>query len=194
MYFFTADFHFGEDEIIEREARPFSDMEAMTDGIIDNINSQATEDDTLFVIGDWINYNKLHHSDISVFDIVRKFRPKVILIMGNNEDRLKDEVFGGDFESMRKVLIEKGFTDVRESMDIEFGGEKFHLVHCPEDHVEGLNNLMGHTHRATGLWKPYGLNVGTDLNHFRPFSENEIFRLLKMKREWWDSDPSVLSL
>ena len=194
MYFFTADLHFGEDEIIEREARPFNDMKSMVDAFVDNINSQATEDDTLFVLGDWIDYSKLHHSDIGVFDIVRKIKPKVILITGNNEDRFKNDVFGGDLESMRNALIEKGFADVRESMDIEFGGEKFHLVHCPKDHIEGCNNLFGHIHRATGLWKPYGLNVGIDLNHFRPFSENEIIRLLKMKREWWDHDPDVLDL
>ncbi len=49
-------------------------------------------------------------------------------------------------------------------------------------------NLFGHTHRTTGLWKLYGLNVGCDLNHFYLFSEDEIFRLLELKSKWWDSD------
>ena len=49
-------------------------------------------------------------------------------------------------------------------------------------------NLFGHTHRATGIWKPYGFNVGTDLNHFRPFTEQNIEYLIGMKEEWWDSD------
>ena len=53
-------------------------------------------------------------------------------------------------------------------------------------------NLFGHTHRGTGLWKSFGLNVGIDMNYFRPFSETEILRLLKQKREWMDNDPNVL--
>lgn len=194
MYLFTADLHFGEDEIIEREARPFKDMDSMVDAIVSNINSEASQDDTLFILGDFINYNRYHHSDIEVFDIVKRIVPSVVLITGNNEDRLMNEVFNGDFESMRREIISRGFSDVCKSFDVEFGGEKFHLVHLPEEHLEGCVNLFGHTHRATGLWKPYGLNVCVDLNSFCPFSEKEILRLLDMKREWWDKDKSVLDL
>lgn len=192
MYFFTADFHFGEDEILTREARPFADMEEMTDAILDNINSVASKEDTLYVLGDWIDYSKHYKSDISVFEVSRRITPPVILIMGNNEQRMLDEVFGGDFDRMRDTVTGMGISDLLYECDVEFGGEKFHLVHCPEDHKDGCINLFGHVHRATGLWKPFGLNVGVDLNHFRPFSEKEIFRLLKQKRDWWDNDPSVL--
>ena len=40
--------------------------------------------------------------------------------------------------------------------------------------------------------KSFGLNVGIDLNYFRPFSETEILRILKQKREWMDNDPNIL--
>ena len=192
MYFFTADLHFGEEEIIEREARPFGNIKEMEDAFVNNVNAVASKDDVLYVLGDWINYNAQCHSDISAFEIVRRLTPKVILIMGNNEQRILADVFSGDFEAMRTAVIDKGFSDFLPEGDVEFGGESFHLIHRPTDHKEGSLNLFGHTHRCTGLWKSFGLNVGIDLNYFRPFSETEILRLLKKKREWMDNDPDVL--
>lgn len=194
MYFFTADFHFGNSDIIEREARPFKDMKEMEDVIVNNINSEASKDDTLFVLGDWINYSTIYHSDISVFEVCRRINPSVVLIMGNGEQRFMKDVFNGDFEKMRRELKEMGIAEVLWDYDVEFGGETFHLIHRPEDRKEGCLNLFGHTHRSTGLWKPFGLNVGTDLNHFRPFSGTEILRLLETKRRWWDNDASVKCL
>ena len=192
MYFFTADLHFGEEEIIERESRPFENIKEMEDAFVSNVNRVASKEDTLFVLGDWINYNSKFHSDISAFEIVRRIEPEVILIMGNNEQRILEDVFNGDFEKLRTTVVGMGFSDVLPEGDVEFGGESFHRIHCPVDHKEGCMNLFGHTHRCTGLWKSFGLNVGIDLNYFRPFSETEILRILKQKREWMDNDPNIL--
>ena len=192
MYFFTADLHFGNDEIIEREARPFRDIKEFEDVFVENVNRVAAKEDTLFVLGDWIDYSDFFKTaPEAAFAMCRRLLPKVVLILGNGEERLMNEVYLGDFDALKSALLEYGFSDVLTSADIEFGGEKFHLIHKPVDHIDGCTNLFGHTHRGTGLWKPYGLNVGIDLNYFRPFSEAEILRLLKMKREWWDKDPDI---
>ncbi len=191
MYFFSADYHFGNSDIIEREGRPFKDMKEMEDVFVSNINSAATKDDTLFVLGDWINYSSGYHSDISVFGISGRMNPSVILIMGNGEQRFMNDVFNGDFAKMSRAVKELGIAEVLWESDVKFGGESFHLIHRPEDRKEGCLNLFGHTHRSTGLWKPFGLNMGIDLNCFRPFSETEILRLLNTKRTWWDNDASV---
>ena len=192
MYFFTADLHVGEEEIIERESRPFENMKEMEDAFVNNVNKVASKDDTLYVLGDWINYNSQRRSDLSAFEVVRRIDPKVILIMGNNEQRLLDEMFNGDLQAMREAVINMGFKDLLPEDDVEFGGETFHLIHHPTDHKEGCVNLFGHTHRCTGLWKSFGLNVGIDLNYFRPFSEADILLLLEKKRQWMDNDPDIL--
>ncbi len=192
VYFFTSDLHFGSEEIIEREARPFKNIREFEDVFVSNVNSVATQEDTLFVVGDWINYNNEYQSDPSVFEISRRILPSIVIVLGNGEKRLMEKHYHGDFKEMRSSLIQYGIEDVVDSMYIEFGGEHFFLTHHPKDHVDECINLFGHTHRGSGLWKPYGLNVGIDLNHFRPFSEAEILRLLKMKREWWDTDPDML--
>ena len=195
MKFFTADLHFGDNETIEREARPFSDIKEFVDCIVENINKVTTRDDTLYVLGDWINYNSINHPGLEecrkIFAINRRMNPGVILIMGNNEDRIVKAHYDGDFEKMRNDLIGLGFLDVLKETDVEVAGEEMHLVHCPVDHKEGCLNLFGHTHRWTGLWKPFGLNVGIDLNYFRPFSKKDIAYLLEKKREWCDKDENL---
>ena len=77
---------------------------------------------------------------------------------------------------------------------MEFDDKKFYLNHFPRKHKNDCINLFGHTHRTTGLWKPYGLNVGCDINHFYLFSQNDIHLLLKRKAEWWDIDPDALDI
>ena len=195
MYFFTADLHFGNDEILERESRPFASLRDFEDAFTDRVNAAAGTEDDLYVIGDWFNYNsvsKPHPSE--AVPVLRRVRPRVTLIMGNGEERIVREVFGNRPEQFRAFCTEAGFADVLPDAFLSFGGRDFYLNHYPRNHREGFVNLFGHTHRATGIWKPYGLNVGTDLNHFRPYSENDILELLKTKEEWWDLDEDCHSM
>ena len=192
MLFFTADLHFGDNETIERESRPFTDVSEFEETIVSNVNKVASSEDILYVLGDWINYNCINHPDLEAcqktFEISKRMNPKVILVIGNNEERIVRDKYDGDFQKMRSDLISRGFEDVIKDGDIEINGEPIHLIHCPVDRKEGVINLFGHTHRWTGLWKPFGLNVGTDLNFFRPFSEKDIIYLLEHKRDWCDKD------
>ena len=64
-------------------------------------------------------------------------------------------------------------------------------MHRPIDCKEDCINLFGHTHRAGGLYRSYGLNVGTDLNHFRLFSRDDIKYLLGEKEKYWDTDETL---
>lgn len=192
MQFFTADLHLGDDDIIEREARPFKNIKEFEEAFIKNVNDVATEDDTLYVLGDYISYCNSHRPPIKeVFETAKRIKPSVILIVGNDEERVINEVYEGDIEKFRKDLEQFGIKEVYREADIELGGMSIHLVHKPTDHKDGIINLFGHNHRATGLYKPFGINVGVDLNYFRPFSEKEIIRLLEMKRDWWDKDADV---
>lgn len=69
--------------------------------------------------------------------------------------------------------------------------QKFYLIHKPKQHKENVLNLFGHSHRAIGLYKPFGFNIGCDLNHFRLYSEKDIQHLLNMKEKYWDKDDNL---
>lgn len=190
MLYFTSDLHFGSDDILWREDRPFNSIKEFQDYCFNLWNKDLCEDDILYVIGDYCNYSTT--SSISYEKVVETYKTvsmlncKVILIIGNNEQRIIDKFFNGNFDVFKQLLIGFGFKNVFTEAYVEIRGDKFYLNHFPSKHKDGYINLFGHTHRATGIWKPFGLNVCCDLNHFRLYDEDHLFKLLKMKVEWWD--------
>lgn len=194
-YFFTADTHFGSDEILTCENRPFPTMETFRKFVIDSWNTDAGEDDIIYHLGDFISYNQIDKDTwLKGLLLVQQFHSKIVLIIGNNEERIISEHFAENFEDFRAYCMELGFHDVCKDFHLTIDDTKFYLNHYPRNHKDGYVNLFGHTHRATGLWKPYGLNMGCDLNHFRLFSVAEIKRLLKDKELYLDTDPDAWSM
>lgn len=196
MMFFTSDTHFGYGSysILEREMRPYISPKEYMIEQIKIWNDVCTRNDILYVLGDMINYNLQEQDWIQTPDIVKTILPSVVLIIGNNEQRIINSEFSGDFELFREYLISKGFADVKMDDYVSIGGKQFYLNHFPTHHRNDMLNLFGHVHRSTGIWKPYGFNVGTDINHFRPFSEEDILHLLHLKRNRWDISPDVLCM
>lgn len=189
MLFFTSDTHFACKDTLKSENRPFKTCKQFEDFVVEAWNKQAKKRDTIYHLGDFVSYNqKDTKSWKNGLAVVKRINAKVILVIGNNEQRLIDARFGGSFEDFQKYCINLGFADVKKSEFLVLQGKKFYLNHHPINHKQGYVNLFGHTHRATGLWKPFGLNVCCDLNHFYLFSEKEIFRLLEAKTKWWDLD------
>lgn len=192
--FFIADTHFSSEATIIRENRPFKNAKAHDRFAIKNWNKQAGKDDLIYHIGDFLNYND---TDTNSWKIAmtygKKIKANVVLIIGNNEGRLIDKEFGGSFQKFKKFAIENGFYDVKKDVNLLYCGLKFYLNHFPIRHKNDVINLFGHTHRITGLWKPYGINVSSDLNHFRLFTTKEILRLLQQKNGWWDADVNTNS-
>ncbi len=193
-YYFTSDTHFCNDYMMIRENRPFKNGEEFLKYTIDLWNKQTTENDIIFHLGDFINYNNTFKNDWeNGLNQVSKINAKVILIIGNNEERCIKECFNNDFELFRDYLLNKGFLDVRKDYEFEIDDIKFYLNHYPSKHKDGYYNLFGHVHRATGLYKPFGLNVGCDLNHFSLFSLSEIIRIKNEAALFWEHDIDVNS-
>ena len=192
MYFFTSDTHFNDKDDLEIDFRPFKSPRAFDRFVIKTWNKQAKKDDTIFVIGDFVD------CDGEGFDswkksllYVKKIKAQVILIMGNNEDRVVKFYFDDNFDKFREYCLGLGFKDVKKNMTITFGGHEFYLIHKPIDYKKGVFNLFGHTHLAGGLYMPFGINVGCDLNHFRLYSEKNIEYLMEEKKKFWDVDKNL---
>lgn len=195
---YTADTHFGTDSkaILVRDSRPYKNITEYTEDQVRIWNEQATEDDTIYVIGDFCNYcNKEKEVDyMSGLAVSSRIRAHVILITGNNEDRVIANHFDGDFDKFREFCLNEPafkFDDVKKNDYVTIDGRKFFLTHKPSDHADDCMTLFGHVHRGIGLWRPYGFNVGVDINHFRLFGDSDIKFLLEQKRNFWDSDPDV---
>lgn len=180
--FFTADTHFGlvdYEGIVMRDFRPFKTIDEMNKFIIKLWNTQATKNDSIYHVGDFVNFNKKDVDSFETcFDFVKKIKARVVLILGNNEKRLVAQRFDGDFEKFRTYLINKGFYDVVENgLELDMSGYKLYLTHEPKNHKDGYINLFGHIHGCCFV-KPYGFNVGIDNHYLSMFTEDEIKRLI----------------
>lgn len=192
-YFFTSDWHFGCDDIIKRENRPFKNIEENEEYVINDINSRCGKEDKLYVVGDMITYNDNIKIDIKdIESVIKRINTKIVLIMGNNEQRLMRDRYNNDIRQFREECKKIGIETVREDDYISFGDRIFYINHYPRNQKEIYVNLFGHTHRVTGLYKEKGLNVGTDLNHFRVYSEEDILYLLSEKEKYWEVSIDVL--
>ena len=193
---YMADTHFGADsnDIIERENRPFKDNLEYAEEQVRIWNEQASADDTIYAIGDFCNYNSFEKDFMSGLAVSSRVNARIILFIGNQEERVIRDHFDGDFEKFRKFCLDEPsfrFEDVVRNTYIDIRGEKFFLTHDPVDHDKTCLNLFGHIHRAGGLYRPYGFKVGVDLNHFELFGDDDIMYMLDQKINFNDKDPSI---
>ena len=189
MYFFTSDTHFYDNETLLIDDRPFATAEEFDNFVISTWNSQAKQGDTIFVVGDFVDCDgKGYDGWKTSIKYVQRINADVVLIIGNNEERVIKNWFNNNFEAFKKYCLEAGFREVHKNLIVEVYGQPFYLTHKPKDCRTDMLNLFGHLHRSCGLYKPYGFNVGCDLSHFRLLSENNIKKFLQMKADFWDKN------
>lgn len=194
MNFFTADSHFSllDETIIPRDYRPFKSLKEMNDEIIKIWNNDAGANDIIYHLGDFVNYNSFDSENFrECFGFVKKLKAKVVLILGNNENKILAREFEDNFEKMKQFLLEIGFHDVIEkSLNILIGQNLYTLTHKPTDANKKSNyNLFGHIHKC-GFVKKFGFNVGVDNHYFKLFSESDILEL-ESRRKYFDDDVYV---
>ncbi len=191
MIYFTSDTHFGSNDIIERENRPYRNKQHYIREQIKIWNKQAGPGDTIYHLGDFTNYNTREQQWEEGLEVIKHVKAEVILVVGNNEERIIQNVFNNSFHDFKQFCISLGFHDVITDVNLKMGGREFYLNHYPKNHKPNRINLFGHTHRETGLYKPFGLNVGCDLNYFKLYSKYDILNLIKIKEKWWDNDENI---
>lgn len=193
MNFFTSDTHFNDAYTLEVDNRPFKTAKKFDKYVISTWNKQAKKNDTIYVVGDFVDCDKELDKENwkKAIKYVKKIKANTILILGNNEERVIKHWFNNNFEDFRNYCLNLGFKEVYKDLILEICNMQFYLTHKPKNRREDMLNLFGHNHRSCGLYKPFGFNIGCDLNHFRLFDENDIQKFLNMKKEFWDKDPII---
>lgn len=184
MRFFCSDLHLGGNEVLERENRPFDDWLSYAYYQIKVINNVADIGDEIYVLGDFLNCNDKEIENTLYF--IKYIHADVILIIGNNEERVIDRRFNGSFDDFRDYCLRLGFKEVYKELYLKMYGRTFYLQHYINAVKKDYINLFGHIHRAYGWYHKYGINVSLDLNHFQLWSEFDILRFLYAKWQWFD--------
>ncbi len=189
MNFFTADIHFCDESTMRSDNRPFKSVKEYDKFTIKQWNKVAKAGDTIYVVGDLLDCDGPDSREWEQgLKLIKKIKANIVLIMGNNEQRIVRLFFDNDYDQFVKVCKSYGIKEVYKNLNIEFAGKKFHLVHQIKDGVKNRINLFGHTHLCLGVYHPYGLCVSCDLNHFRLFTEEILLGYLQRKKDYWEPD------
>lgn len=175
MIYFTADWHFGDDRL-ELMGRPFRNMDHYIDTIITNINEKVKPDDTLIVVGDVVFQGCPNpHSFLKELKYING---RKILIRGNHDRIFSDDDLLPHFEKV-----------IDEGLGVEWMFDKipFYITHYPTLGNKYRFNLVGHIH---GAWKVQlnMLNVGVDVHHFRPVSQEQVLFAYNAISNFYDAD------
>ena len=189
MNYFTADIHFCDELSMRSDNRPFKTIKDYDKFTIKEWNKTAKKGDTIFVIGDLFDCNDENSTlYLDAIKLIKKVKADVVLIIGNNEQRIIKYFFKNDFDFFANFCINNGIKEVYKNLDLEVCGKKCFLVHQIKDGNKKKFNLFGHTHLCSGLYHPFGLCVSCDLNHFRLYSEEILAGYMQRKTDYWEPD------
>ena len=79
--FFTSDLHFGHENVIRFDNRPFNTVEEMDEEMIKRWNAKVRKGDIVYVLGDFI-WKAATNEAVS---IIRRLNGQIILIKGNHD-------------------------------------------------------------------------------------------------------------
>jgi calcineurin-like phosphoesterase family protein len=131
---YIADLHFGHENIIKFDNRPFANAKAMEKALISNWNSTIQEADTIYILGDFCWSKKDEWKRI-----LRELKGNKILILGNH-----------DLKNMSSEL-KRMFQDIKDYKEITDNGKHVIMSHYPILFYKNSYNpdcymLCGHVH------------------------------------------------
>lgn len=166
--------------------RPLKNAKVFAKKMIKNWNKQAKRGDVIYILGDFIDCDgKGFDGWKEYLPWVKKLKAEVVLIMGNNEDRVVKHFFNNSYDDFKHYCLELGFSNVYKRLEIDINGNAVYLAHKPLNCKMNMINLFGHVHAAGGIYFPWGLNVGCDLFNYKLLSEKDILHLLEKKEKYW---------
>lgn len=162
--YFTADHHFGHENIIKYCHRPYNDVEEMNEDLVEKHNDIVDENDHVYHLGDVAFSNNPR-------TWLEKLNGRFTLIKGNH-DRNDNEYW----EEVCEKFIQHQTT--LKISDLEYGLDLVHNPKLPAPERIGEIVICGHVH-AEWRFRPNYLNVGVDAWHFRPVSKSTVLEYVK---------------
>lgn len=137
MNFYISDTHFGHNNVIRFDNRPFRSISEMESIIVSNWNSTVKDTDTVYILGDFI-WSK---DENTWMDICDELAGKKVLILGNHDKKEFSKQLRSRFENITNLL------EITDSMK--------HVVMCHypipfyrSDYSPDIYMLYGHVHNT----------------------------------------------
>lgn len=130
---YIGDLHFGHEQILWLDNRPFGTVEEMDDALIRNWQQAVSPDDTVYVLGDmfWRTVPGLRRAEI-----IRSLPGRKILVRGNHDTDDADA----------------GFDAAYDALTVKDGSDDVYLCHYPcighPGFYKGAVHLYAHVHNS----------------------------------------------
>ena len=139
--FFISDLHFGHENVIRFDNRPFTTVEEMDAELIRRWNAKVGCDDTVYVLGDMIW--KTRNDDAPT--IIKALNGKIILIKGNHDRFLCNS------QATKALAVVKDYDDI--TVKLEDGTIRrcilsHYFIPLYNGHHYKAIHLHGHSHKS----------------------------------------------
>lgn len=113
--YIIADLHFGHENIIKYENRPFANASEMDQELIGLWNSVVGKEDLVYVLGDFTLSRRKEIID----SLVSRLHGRKVLIMGNHDTRKPRDYVECGFEAATRkpIMVEPGVILMHEPFD-----------------------------------------------------------------------------
>ncbi|RLG05171.1 MAG: metallophosphoesterase [Thaumarchaeota archaeon] len=156
---FTADTHFGHENIIKHCNRPFKTVDHMDRTLIQLWNSRVKKHDLVIHLGDFM-FRGLRKREY----YLDQLNGHITFLKGNHDHN----------NSLNTKIT---------SLVVHISNLDIYCTHKPEDYSSSYTiNLVGHVHNAWKVKKIYNtylVNVGVDVWDYHPVDINEILKAIK---------------
>lgn len=173
MKYYIGDTHFGHEQIIHYDHRPFDSVDEMDEALIANWNRKVTEKDHVYIIGDF-TYHSCHMPEY----YLRQLRGHKHLIVGNHDKViLRDDNALAYFESVEYLghyRDHKRETVLCHYPLMEWNGSR-------RDEFHRAWHIYAHIHARTGgiydviHERGQALNAGCMINGYEPCTLEELY-------------------
>lgn len=169
MKFYIADTHFGHENCIRFDERPFTSVNEMDHILIMNWNARVQPEDEVYILGDFVYRNQNH--DFEWY--LRQLNGHKFLVIGNHDGKL-----------LQDTNAMKYFEGVDQMMHVNDEGNAICLCHYPilswNKKLHGSYHIYGHIH--ANIDEDYecikkqerALNAGCMINGYMPVTFKEL--------------------
>lgn len=137
MNYYIADLHFGHENVLAFDNRPFKDIEEHDKELINRWNRSVGYEDDVYVLGDisWYNATKT----IEIFEQLNGIKH---LIIGNHDGRLLKN------RELRNLFVEiTHYKKIQSDHDSAIILSHYPIP-CFDQHLYGAYHLYGHVHNS----------------------------------------------
>lgn len=158
--FFTADLHFNHKRIIEFTKRPWSNIEEMNKAIVDIWNSQVSDEDTVYILGDFCFAPRE-----DFLPLWNSLNGHKVLIKGNHDYKIPD---GVEYYNFLEKKIEGRLVTMSHYPLLQWKDSEYGSIH-----------LHGHLHGKREQLEERVMDVGFDVDErHKLFTWDEVKRRL----------------